>query len=81
MAPGETSKKQVQEFPGGSAIKDLGLSLLRYRFDPWLRNFCMPPAWKNKQTKTENEKTGVIPQELKMMSDVSLERLGTRGES
>ena len=31
-----------QEFPGGLAVKDLMLSLLWCRFDPWAGNFCMP---------------------------------------
>ena len=31
-----------KEFPGGLAIKDLALSLLWLRCDPWPRNFHMP---------------------------------------
>lgn len=30
-----------KEFPGGLAIKDLALSLLWLRCDPWFGNFCM----------------------------------------
>ena len=41
----------VKEFPGGLVVKDPALSLLRLRFNPWPRNFCMqwvPPLQKKK---------------------------------
>ena len=34
----------MREFPGGLAVKDLALSLLRYRLDSWPWNFYMPQA-------------------------------------
>lgn len=37
--------QQLMEFPDGLAIKDLELSLLRLRFNPWLRKFHMLWAW------------------------------------
>ena len=37
-----------REFPGGLAVKDLALSLMRLRFDPWSRNFHMSQAWPKK---------------------------------
>ena len=38
------------EFPGGLGVKDLALSLLGLRFNPWPKNGCMPgtqPTKKN----------------------------------
>ena len=45
-------KKLVKDFRGGPEVKDLALSLLWLRSDPWLRNFCMPQAWPKKKVKT-----------------------------
>ena len=42
-------KTKILEFPGGLAIKDLVLSLLWLRFDPWPGNFHMPWAWPKKK--------------------------------
>ena len=39
------------EFPGGQAVKDLALSLLWFRFDPWTRNFLRPWARPTKKLK------------------------------
>ena len=47
------SKDAVLESPGGPVVKDLVLSLLWLRFNPWPENFCMPWAWPKKVQKVE----------------------------
>ena len=43
-------QEQSLAFPGGLVVKDLALSLLWLRLDPWPRNFCMPQVQpKNKK--------------------------------
>ena len=37
----EFKAKILREFPGGPAVKDLVLSQLWHRFDPWPGNFCI----------------------------------------
>ena len=41
-APAPERTNEELEFPGGPVVKDLVLSLLWLRFDPWPGNFCMP---------------------------------------
>ena len=50
----------VQEFPGGLVVKDLALSLLWLRFDPWPRNFCMLQA-QSEKTKQNKELFNIFP--------------------
>ena len=38
-------------FPGGLVAKDLALSLLWHRFNPWPGNFRMPQAWPKQTNK------------------------------
>ena len=52
-----------REFLCGSVVKDLALPLLQLgslllwcRFNPWPKNFCMPPAWCKKKKEREKEK-------------------------
>ena len=53
--------QQLMEFPDGLAIKDLELSLLRLRFNPWLRKFHM--LWvKPKKKKSTAQKFAPITQ-------------------
>ena len=51
LASNHVPKMGVKEFPGGLLVKDLALSLLWRRFNPWPRNFCMPLAWPKKKKK------------------------------
>ena len=43
-------------FPGGLAVKEAALSVLWFRFDPWIRNF--PTLWAWQKKKKEKEKGG-----------------------
>ena len=40
----ENSKNKPLELPSGLAIKNLALSLLWHRFDPWTKKFYMDAA-------------------------------------
>ena len=51
--PLETNK---EKFPGGLAVKDLTLSLMRPRFDPWHGNSHMPRAWPKTNKRTNKQK-------------------------
>ena len=45
------------KFPGGSVVKDLALSLLWCKFDPWPRNFHMLQGWPKRKKEREKIKT------------------------
>ena len=61
--------KEGNEFPGGRALKDSALSLLRLglllwlRFSPWLGDFCMLQA-QPKKRKSKKQSANVHSQEL-----------------
>ena len=44
---GKEHEKEV--FPGGLVVRDLVLSLLQLRFDPWPGNFQMLQVWLKKE--------------------------------
>ena len=45
----------MTEFPGGLAVKDMTLSLLWHRFDPWPVNFCMSASVAKNNNKKQNK--------------------------
>ena len=47
---------RLREFPCGLVVRDLALSLLWLRFNPWPRNFCMPWALPKKKKKKKKRK-------------------------
>ena len=51
MIYAEASERECGEFPGGLVVKDLVLSLLWLRFDPWSGNLCMPWVWLERKKK------------------------------
>ena len=54
---GADKAERILEFPGGLAVKDSVLSLLRHWFNPWPRDICRLRAWlKEKERKKERKK-------------------------
>ena len=47
------SKKADLELPGGLVVKELALSPLWLRLNPWPRNFCMPRVQTEKKKKKD----------------------------
>jgi len=51
----KTKTKKMQEFPGGLAVKDPVLSLLRPGFEPWPGNFHIPWGTAKKKKKKKRK--------------------------
>ena len=45
------AKRRPSDFPGGLVAKDLALSMLWLRLDPWPGNFCMPQVQQKNKNK------------------------------